>query len=83
MSFAIWKEKPPFVFDPEDREQIYKVGDKWVVTDDPTKATQEAVDAVLNAPKPDAEPSIADIVAVLAPEQKSALDAKLAAKVKP
>lgn len=50
MSFAVWNEKPPFAFAKNDREQIYQVGDKWVVTDDPLRATQEEVDAVLNAP---------------------------------
>lgn len=52
MSFAVWKQRPPFAFDQKDREQIYQVGDKWVVTDDPARATQAEVDAVL-APKPD------------------------------
>lgn len=50
MSFAIWQEKPPFDFAKNDPEQIYKVGSVWVVTDDPAKANQAAVDAVLNAP---------------------------------
>lgn len=50
MSFAIWNEKPPFEFAPEDKEQVYQVGDKWVVTDDPKKATQAAIDAVRNQP---------------------------------
>lgn len=47
MSFAIWNEKPPFEFAENDPEQIYQVGDKWVVTDDPTRANQAEVDAVL------------------------------------
>lgn len=47
MSFAIWNEKPPFEFAPDDVEQVYQVGDKWVVTDDPARATQEEIDAVL------------------------------------
>lgn len=50
MSFAIWQERPPFAFDKTDREQIYQVGNVWVVTDDPAKATQAEVDAVLNPP---------------------------------
>lgn len=54
MSFAIWKEKPPFVFTPADAEQIYPVGDVWIVTDDPAKATQEYIDALQAAqPTPD------------------------------
>lgn len=58
MSFSIWQQQPPFTFTPTDKEQIYKVGSVWVVTDDPTKATQTAVDAVLNAPAPPADPVI-------------------------
>lgn len=50
MSFAIWSQPPPFTFSPQDREQIYQVGSVWVVTDDPARATQAEVDAVLNAP---------------------------------
>ena len=47
MSFAIWKSKPPFEFAAGDAEQVYVVGGVWVVTDDPTRATQEEVDAAL------------------------------------
>lgn len=53
MSFAVWKEKPPFTFEPEDREQVYQVGDVWVVTDDPARATQAEVDAALAPLPPD------------------------------
>lgn len=50
MSFAIWNEKPPFPeADLTPGEKIIQVGDKWVVTDDPSKATQEQIDAVLGA----------------------------------
>jgi len=53
MSFAIWNQKPPFEEkDLTPGEKIYQVGDKWVVTDDPAKANQAAIDAVLNAPAP-------------------------------
>lgn len=55
MSFAVWKEKPPFVFVDNDSEQIYPVGSVWVVTDDETRATQAEVDAVLNQPAPKSE----------------------------
>lgn len=50
MSFAVWKSKPPFEFAEGDAEQVYVVGNVWVVTDDPAKATQAEVDAAL-APK--------------------------------
>lgn len=50
MSFAVWNEKPPFVFAKDDPEQIYKVGEKWVVTDNPARAIQSEIDAVLNRP---------------------------------
>ena len=46
MSFSVWNEKPPFEFAEDDREQIYEVGARWVVTDDPAKATQSEVDAL-------------------------------------
>lgn len=49
MSFAVWQQHPPFKFAPTDKEQIYKVGSVWVVTDVPARATQAEVDAVLNA----------------------------------
>ena len=52
MSFAIWRQKPPFTFTDKDAEQMYEVGAYWVVTDDPSKATQDNIDAVLNAPQP-------------------------------
>lgn len=58
MSFAIWKQKPPFRFAQEDPEQIYQVGSVWVVTDDPSRATQTEVDKVLNATVPASDPSI-------------------------
>lgn len=50
MSFAVWDQHPPFTFDKGDQEQIYQVGDKFVVTDDPARATQAEVDA-LRSPK--------------------------------
>lgn len=52
MSFAIWYQKPSFTFKPEDREQIYKVGEVWVVTDDAKLATKSEVDRVRNAAPP-------------------------------
>jgi hypothetical protein len=52
MSFAVWKEKPPFEFGPEDPEHIFPVGAMFVVTDDPARATQAEVDAALNPPPP-------------------------------
>lgn len=52
MSFAVWKSKPPFQFESDDREQVYQVGDVWVVTDDPKRATQAEVDAALAPPAP-------------------------------
>lgn len=54
MSFAVWNKPPPFTFQKDDREQIYQVGNVWIVTDDPLRATIANVDAVLNptpAPK--------------------------------
>ena len=60
MSFAIWNEKPSFTFEPEDREQIYQVGEKWVVTDDATRATQENVDALKQQVTP--EPTKAQLL---------------------
>jgi hypothetical protein len=49
MSFAIWDEKPPFTEDElTPGEKIIQVGDKWVVTNDPSKATQTEVDALLS-----------------------------------
>jgi len=62
MSFAIWNEKPPFKFAESDREQIYQVGDKWVVTDDPFKATQENIDLALNPQEPTTEPTKAELM---------------------
>ena len=53
MSFSIWNERPPFECAADDREQIYQVGDKWVVTDNQAKATQENIDDAL---KPQATP---------------------------
>lgn len=52
MSFAVWKEKPPFTFAEGDPEQLYQVGSVWVVTDDPSRATQAEVDKALNASLP-------------------------------
>lgn len=81
MSFAIWNEKPPFTFGRNDPEQIYRVGDKWVVTDDPARATQQEVDAVLDAPPPPPKPTIDDVIAVLAtPQQKAQIDAAAGAR---
>jgi uncharacterized protein affecting Mg2+/Co2+ transport len=47
MSFSVWNTEPPFTLKPEEAEQIYRVGAFWVVTDDPSKATQTQVDAVV------------------------------------
>lgn len=52
MSFAIWQQEPPFKFDEKDPEHIYRVGSVWVVTDDPKRATQAEVDALINAAAP-------------------------------
>jgi hypothetical protein len=50
MSFAVWQARPPF---PESDltagERIYRVNDKWVITDQ-GEPTQQQIDAVLNAP---------------------------------
>jgi hypothetical protein len=54
VSFAIWSDKPPFEFGEGDRERVYSVGAVWVVTDNPARATQAEVDAVLNPPGPPA-----------------------------
>ena len=72
MSFAIWNEKPPFEFAADDREQIYEVGDKWVVTDDSAKATQENIDVAIK-PQP-TEPSKIELL-----KQINALMAKVEA----
>lgn len=64
MTFAIWKEKPPFTFAPEDREQIYVVGAVWVVTDNPAQATQAEVDKILNPAPPPAK-SVAEKLAAV------------------
>lgn len=45
MSFSVWKTLPPFEMLIDDPEQIYQVGDVWVLTDDPDKATPEYVEA--------------------------------------
>lgn len=50
MSFAVWNERPPFAFSKDDPEQIYQVVDKWIVTNDPARATQAEIDAVLAPP---------------------------------
>lgn len=47
MSFAVWSSKPPFEFAAHEREQIFQVGDLWVVTDDRARATQAEIDALL------------------------------------
>lgn len=39
------------MFAKNDVEQIYQVGNVFVVTDDPRRATQAEVDAMLNAPR--------------------------------
>lgn len=66
MSFSLWKDKPPFTFDAKDREQIYQVGAVWVVTDDPKRATQAEVDAVINAPAaPDVSGFVLDVKAAM------------------
>ena len=63
MSFAIWDREPPFTeaeLDADGKwtgaglnpgEKIIKVGDYWIVTDVPERATPAEVDKVLNAPK--------------------------------
>lgn len=61
MSFAIWNEKPPFEFAADDREQIYQIGEKWVVTDDLAKATQENIDVALK-PQAPPEPTKAELL---------------------
>jgi len=45
MSFCIWEELPPFTPDPP--EYIYRVGDKFVVTDQ-GKPSQNDIDQVLS-----------------------------------
>ena len=62
MSFSVWNEKPPFDFSADDREQIYEVGARWVVTDDLAKATQENIDLVLNPQEPITEPTKAELM---------------------
>lgn len=52
MSFAVWMAKPPFAFGELDAEQVYAVGELWVVTDQGAP-TQAQVDAAL-APTADA-----------------------------
>lgn len=53
MSFAVWLAKPPFTFAKDEREQVYQVGSVWVITDDPSRATQQEVDRIVNAKTPD------------------------------
>lgn len=65
MSFAVWKSRPPFTFAPDDREQIYPVGDVWVVTDDPARATQAEIDAVLEAAPPVTPTPVKQLAALL------------------
>lgn len=62
MSFAVWKQPPPFTFGAADREQIYHVGSVWVVTDDAARATQTEVDKVMNPPPP---PTVAEKLAAI------------------
>jgi len=64
MSFAVWQKRPSFAFAPEDREQIYQVGELFVVTDDPARATQAEIDAVLNPPKAPRQQSLAERVLI-------------------
>lgn len=52
MSLSVWNSQPPFDFGPTDAEKIYQVSGKWVVTDDPAKATPAVVDAVLTSAIP-------------------------------
>lgn len=54
MSFAIWDEEPKMQIDLP--EMVIKVGDKWVVTDTPERATQAEVDAVMALAKVEALP---------------------------
>lgn len=49
MSFAVWKQRPPFAFAPADPEQVYQVGDVFVVTDNPARVTQAEVDKLASA----------------------------------
>jgi hypothetical protein len=63
MSFSIWQSLPPFT--PDAPEAVYQVGDVYVVTDDPARATQAEVDAAL-AVQPTAPRSKADILADIA-----------------
>jgi len=65
MSFALWMVAPPFQeSDLSPGEKIYRVGDAFVVTDDPARATQAEVDAVRNAPSAPA-PLTADALAAV------------------
>lgn len=51
MSFAVWTSPPPFgPGDLGEGEVIYAVGEVWVITDDPERATQAEVDKVLLTP---------------------------------
>lgn len=53
MSFAIWIEEPPFVeADLSPNEKIIKVGDVWVVTNQPELATPEKVAEILSPAVP-------------------------------
>jgi hypothetical protein len=63
MSFSIWQSLPPFT--PDTPEAVYQVGDVYVVTDDPARATQAEVDAAL-AVQPPAPRSKEDILAAIA-----------------
>lgn len=63
MSFAIWQSVPPFT--PDAPEAVYQVGDVFVVTDDPARATQAEVDAALTV-QPPAPRSKEDILAAIA-----------------
>ena len=75
MSFSFWPCKPPFDESAlNEGERIYQVEDHWIVTDDPSKANQQAIDDVVNAPVVQ-QPTIADVLSVLSPDQQAQIQA--------